>query len=75
MHQPNPKSESKTMDTTVYAVVGLLNSLAYDARQTSPVIPDPEFQSFNFAHMTFKRNETQETPTNLRGNVSDALPV
>jgi len=64
------------MDTTAYAIVALLNSLAYDARQTSPVIPEPEFQSINLSHVAFTRKETEDTWTrsnNLHGNVPDAF--
>jgi hypothetical protein len=76
MCQPNPKAEkNNTMDTTVYAVAGLVNSLAYETRDTTPVIPEPEFQPFNLAQLVFTRKKTEETQSDLRGNVSDVLPA
>jgi hypothetical protein len=63
------------MDTTTYAVAGLVNSLAYESRNLSPVIPEPEFQPFNLAYLAFTRKETEETQSDLRGNVPTAIPA
>jgi hypothetical protein len=64
------------MDTTTYAVVAMVNSVAYDPRSVSPVIPEPEFQSFNLAQLALRPTGTGDTETrsgDYHGNVSNAL--